>query len=113
LNLALSILKGRCPRCRQGAIFQRWMTMHASCASCGLVYEREIGYFTGAMVISYGLSIVFYLGIYLFLTQAAGQSIGPLLLLEMLVLYLPLVPLVFRYSRILWIYFDRAFNAEG
>src|SRR5438552_15803247 len=43
----------RCPRCLQGPIYERGMTMHARCPVCGLRLEREQGYFMGAMYISY------------------------------------------------------------
>jgi hypothetical protein len=84
--------------------------MNACCPECGLVFEREHGYFTGAMYVSYGLGIpaiclftlVFWL---IFPTWQIWR-----LVLAAWVVFLPLVPWVFRYSRILWIYFDRAID---
>jgi hypothetical protein len=32
--------------------------MHEQCPVCGLRFEREPGYFTGAMYLSYGVAIV-------------------------------------------------------
>ncbi len=50
-----------CPRCREGKIFRRsvWLfpPMHERCPACGLKFEREAGYFLGAMYISYGLGL--------------------------------------------------------
>jgi uncharacterized protein (DUF983 family) len=47
----------RCPRCGQGRVFASAWTMHRACPACDLVFEREPGYFTGAMYFSYALGI--------------------------------------------------------
>jgi len=52
-----AILRARCPRCRVGPIFARWRfpgfgALHPMCPECGLLYQREQGYFLGAMYIS-------------------------------------------------------------
>jgi uncharacterized protein (DUF983 family) len=102
-----AIVRQRCPRCREGRVFRGLVDMNPACPVCGLPFEREQGYFLGAMYISYALSIVL-LGLvtwllYLLLPE---WDLGTLVLLGC-VAYLPLVPLVFRYSRVMWIHFDR------
>ena len=103
----VNILKQRCPRCCQGHVFRTSTRMHEHCPVCGLPFERERGYFLGAMYASYAISLVI-LGLMLW----AGSlllpewDLGNVVLLSGL-LYLPLVPLVFRLSRVLWIHFDR------
>jgi uncharacterized protein (DUF983 family) len=52
-----AIVKQRCPRCLQGQVFATLFRMHAQCPLCGLVFEREPGYFTGAMYLSYGVAV--------------------------------------------------------
>ncbi|HEY8829040.1 MAG TPA: DUF983 domain-containing protein, partial [Candidatus Limnocylindria bacterium] len=52
-----SILLLLCPRCRRGELFTGLLDMPERCPVCGLVYEREHGYFVGAMAISYGLAV--------------------------------------------------------
>jgi uncharacterized protein (DUF983 family) len=42
----------RCPRCGVGKLYRRGYTMYESCGSCGWVFEREEGYWTGAMAIN-------------------------------------------------------------
>lgn len=82
--------------------------MFERCSVCGLKYEREQGYFLGAMGVSYvlGLSVLAALLAVLSLAvfpQWHAYKTIPIAL----VLYLPLLPLLVRASRVLWIHFDR------
>jgi uncharacterized protein (DUF983 family) len=45
-------LRLRCPRCGVGALFQHGYTMYEACGACGWVFEREEGYWTGALAIN-------------------------------------------------------------
>src|SRR5436190_24085579 len=40
----------RCPNCGAGGLFASWFKLRSACAVCGLVLEREEGYFLGAMM---------------------------------------------------------------
>src|SRR5262244_2199554 len=42
----------RCPRCGQGKLFERGFKMYERCSVCGWVFEREEGYWTGAMALN-------------------------------------------------------------
>lgn len=42
----------RCPRCGSGHLFTKWFTMLPNCPRCGLRFEREEGYWTGAIAIN-------------------------------------------------------------
>src|SRR5579863_8520814 len=101
-----AILRGVCPRCQQGKIFQRFFRMNHDCPICSLLFEREPGYFLGAMYISYFLSVI-YCAVVFVLLRARTHQDSSFLLIETALLYLPFVLPVFRYSRILWIYIDR------
>ncbi len=107
-----AILRARCPRCGQGKIFRGMWTMNDDCPVCGLHYMRGTGYFTGAMYFSYGLGIpiiaLFTLVVYLIVPSwHLWQDV-----LVAWVMFLPLVPAVYRYSRLLWIHFDRYFDPD-
>src|ERR1043166_2788411 len=57
-----AILRGLCPRCRVGKIFSRSLfaglpKMNDVCPSCGLKFEREQGYFLGALYMSYAMAV--------------------------------------------------------
>ena len=47
----------KCPRCAEGKLFQKRFTMFSHCTICGMKFEREQGYFTGAMYINYGATV--------------------------------------------------------
>lgn len=49
----IAALSRRCPRCLQGRIFCGLFQMNSKCPNCGLTFDREHGYFTGAMYVSY------------------------------------------------------------
>lgn len=103
-----ALLKGLCPRCRTGKIYHRRLTMFERCSVCGLKYEREQGYFLGAMGVSYllGLSVLAALLVVLsygVFPQWHAYKTIPIAL----VIYLPLLPLLVRAARVLWIHFDR------
>ncbi|MBL8800114.1 MAG: DUF983 domain-containing protein [Planctomycetia bacterium] len=109
----LALLRQRCPRCRLGPIFRGLFDMHQHCPLCELSFQRDAGYFLGAMYVSYPISAVLLTGGY-FLGRELLPSWDPSLVFLLIVLpcYLPLVPLVYRYARVLWIYFDR-WNEPG
>jgi uncharacterized protein (DUF983 family) len=49
-------LRRRCPRCGQGRLFRRWLSMAERCPRCGLALEREEGAFLGSLVLNYGVT---------------------------------------------------------
>ena len=89
-------------------MFRGLVTMNDPCPVCGLVFEREPGYFYGAMYFSYALAVLILVPLFFFFYWLFPDWFGPLVVLVATIPYLPLIPVVFRYSRVLWIYFDRA-----
>jgi len=106
-----AILSLRCPRCRQGHLFRGLITMDEACGVCGLVYEREHGYFVGAMAISYALALV-VLSALLALFALGLRWPLELSLLAAGAAFLLAVPLVFRYARSLWVHLDRRMDPD-
>jgi uncharacterized protein (DUF983 family) len=103
-----AMLRQRCPRCLTGRMFRGSFTMNDPCPVCGLVFQREEGYFLGAMYVSSVLSMAAATPIYFTLAHFLPEWDSILLALSAFVLYLPLTPVVFRTSRVVWIYLDRA-----
>jgi uncharacterized protein (DUF983 family) len=102
-----ALLRQRCPRCGEGRIFRSTFASHDRCPVCDLPFQRGPGYYTGAMYFSYALGIPI-IGL---LTLLAYLILPDRPLYQLVVLawlaFLPLVPAVYRYSRVLWIHFDR------
>ncbi len=44
-------LTRRCGRCGSGDLFDGWFAMKPECPTCGITFEREHGYWLGAMTI--------------------------------------------------------------
>ncbi len=80
--------------------------MYVACPECGLVFGREEGYFMGAMIVSYIIGVPL-LAILTLLVLWVTRWRFDLALLIAGVYFLPFVPAVFRYSRVIWMHFDR------
>ena len=101
----VAILGLRCPRCLQGKVWRGFISMSAACPVCGLVFEREPGYFTGAMVVSYVIAVPVLGATVIGLMTIGGlDAVAALIIGD--IAYLALVPFIFRYSRVVWLHFD-------
>lgn len=103
-----------CPRCRIGRIFRSSVflglaTLNEFCPICGLKFEREQGYFLGAMYISYAIAIVLIPLLSFAVWLVTHWSLEKLAIAGFL-LFLPLVPAVVLFSRVLWIYLDQSID---
>ena len=45
-------LRRRCPRCGHGRLFRRYFELVPRCPGCGLRFEREEGYWAGALIVN-------------------------------------------------------------
>jgi len=109
-----SLLRQRCPRCGEGRIFRLPvyrgpLAMFERCSVCGLRYEREPGYFLGAMYVSYLASVPPVVVLVLTIWKLTG-SLSDLSIAAAFLAYLPAVPLVARFARVVWMYVDQAFD---
>ena len=100
------ILRLRCPKCRSGKLFSGLITMPERCPVCGMYFEREHGYFVGAMAISYGLAVALVAVLFFGLLAITRWPLEWVLLAASLA-FLPLAPACLRYSRALWMNLDR------
>jgi uncharacterized protein (DUF983 family) len=110
------ILHQRCPRCRAGnifrySIFRGFPKMQERCPVCDLKFEREPGYFLGAMYVSYGLGIVFVAIVAALFWSFTGWWITKDTIWAV-VLFLPLAPTITLFARVLWIYLDQTIDPE-
>jgi uncharacterized protein (DUF983 family) len=101
-----ALLKQHCPRCLEGSIFQGWITTRDTCPVCEFRYGREEGYFSGGMDLSFFLAAPLLAFIFLVLTQVFATFTLMANLFISYAIFLPFAPLLFRYSRVLWLYLD-------
>jgi len=85
--------------------------MHERCPVCRLRFEREEGYFLGAMYISYGLALPIIALIAALLWVVTGWWITKDATWAV-VLFLPLAPAITFFSRVLWIYLDQTVDPD-
>lgn len=50
----------RCPNCGARGLFTGYFTLRDRCPGCGLAFEREEGYWLGAMVVNLGLTEILF-----------------------------------------------------
>ena len=85
--------------------------MYERCPTCGLKFEREDGYFLGAMYIGYGLGVgaiaVLAALVWAVLKWPLMRSVE-----AGIVLFLPLAPVLTWMARVLWIYMDQAIDPD-
>jgi len=93
----------RCPRCLNGKVFNGAISMYANCPDCGLLYNREQGFFLGALYIAYGMGIPILLAA-MWLTSLALRRPFFDSFWEALILFFPITPWIFRYSRVIWMH---------
>jgi uncharacterized protein (DUF983 family) len=105
-----SILANKCPHCHKGQFFKskhpydfsHFGKMNSECDVCKEGFERESGYYLGAMYVSYGMNIG--LGIALFLLTVVLLDLDTLTFLFIFLgTVLVLFPLNFWLSRLIWI----------
>lgn len=108
-RILLRGLRLRCPECGLGRLYRSPFRMHAQCDYCDLIYEREQGYFIGAIYLNVIATESLLLGtllIYGLITGKVDQSV--LTALIALALTLPLI--FFHHSRSLWLSIDHILN---
>jgi uncharacterized protein (DUF983 family) len=104
-------LRLRCPRCGAGRLYGKPFRMHANCSYCGLKFEREQGYFIGAIYINYAATIAIAVPGFFLLDAFTHVTVD-----QQLAFWIPFAvvfPLLFfHHSRSLWLVFDHFFNPE-
>lgn len=98
-----TIAHQRCPKCRKGIVFRHGMEMNNKCPYCGARFDREPGFFTGAMHLGTIIALPVAL-LLMFVLMVVLPDVHPALhgLLAMIGV-LPIIPLTVRLSRVLWL----------
>jgi len=86
--------------------------MNHSCPNCGLDFEREPGYYYGAMYVSYALTVA--IGVSLFVADIVlfSEFNTWTYMLALTIVLLILSPWTFRTSRVIWLNFFIKYKPE-
>jgi len=105
-----AFLAQKCPKCRQGDMFKSstynllsFGAVHTNCTVCNLHFEREPGFFTGAMYFSYGINVAI-IAIVGICTQFFFQPDIFVLVGVVTFATIAFIPFTFRYSRMMMMY---------
>jgi hypothetical protein len=77
--------------------------MYSTCPNCGLLYNREQGFFLGALYIAYGLGIPILLASMMAASLVLRRPFFDSFW-EALIIFIPISPWIFRYSRVIWMH---------
>ena len=117
----VSAVKMKCPRCGEGELYDRsnlftfkgFFKMKEHCSNCGMKYEKEVGFFYGAMYISYMLNIALFVtatvGYYLLFEEKYDWRYY--IMVYLLITFL-LVRWIYRMSRSIWLMIMVAYEPE-
>lgn|SRR5690606_2276763 len=112
-----AILKCKCPRCRQGDMFQEknpyklksFMKMYENCPVCKQPFELEVGFYYGSAYVSYGLTVALSVVTFILWWLTIGFSLDDnrvfYWLIVNAVILLAMQPYLMRLARTLWLMF--------
>lgn len=109
------ILSNKCPNCKEGHIYSKKNIyfnffsnkMNKECKKCGYKFEKEPGFFFGAMYVSYALNVAEALVVFI-LGRLFFESVYDMRIIFWIGLTLLLLSAFnMRISRIIWIYLMR------
>lgn len=105
-------LRQRCPVCGRGKIFAGFFKTYEKCPVCGFEFEREPGYYSGAMAVNLVISELL---IAIIAVPLAASQVVPIPTLIILGVTLPvLLPILFyRPTKSLWMSFDHFIHPVG
>ena len=110
-----SILGLKCPRCHEGDLFpnknpyklDKFFEMHTECPHCGLKYEREPGFYYGAMYVSYGVAVAWmvtvFVAMYVIADWISAEFNLEWYLITSIGSLVAIAPVMFKVSRSIWI----------
>ena len=85
--------------------------MNEICSECGLKYEREQGYFLGALYISYAMGVL-VMGLLVVVFWLTTHWRVEKLVIAAAIALVPFAPFLTIFARVLWLHFDRAMDPD-
>ena len=108
-----SVFNNKCPRCQEGDFwksrkplknyFQK-NSMHETCECCELIYTKELGFWYGAMYVSYGMNVLLFVltaGFIYLISHGEASAISYIWII--ILSSLIMAPIFYYYARLIWI----------
>jgi len=100
----------RCARCGSGHLFRHYFTMVPDCPRCGLHFEREQGYWAGALAINIVATGGLFALVFVALLIATVPDVPVVPLFATIMPIAVLGPIVFYpFSKTVWVAVDLGF----
>jgi len=100
----------KCARCGEGKLFHHWFGMVPDCPNCELHFEREPGYWVGAVAINTTVVGAIFAIVLVVFSAATIPDIPWVTLLLIEIPIMAIGPILFYpVSKTLWVAIDRAF----
>lgn len=110
-TMSFAILNAKCPQCREGDMFKykwwqilKFVKFYQHCPHCNLRFDREPGFFHGAMYISYAMIVAMVTTSWFVLYFIFKDPAFEVYIYTIVFLNIVLLPIFFRYSRVIYIY---------
>lgn len=106
-SLIARALRRRCPRCGASKVFRGWFELTDSCSGCGMRFEREQGYWVGAVAFNTALGIAAFLGSFGLILIMTWPEV-PWAIVSPITIVVSLLAVVFGYPtiKLLWVAYD-------
>jgi uncharacterized protein (DUF983 family) len=120
MNRLTGILKGKCPKCGQGHIFETahgisklgMPAMKKNCEHCGHLFEKESGFFWGAMFVSYAMAVIEIVAVFLICQLFFKDMFDDRIIWVIGASIVGFSTFNFRYARVIWIYIFTSKNFD-
>ncbi|WP_297337432.1 DUF983 domain-containing protein [Algoriphagus sp.] len=110
-GLGEAIMGAKCPRCREGNLFpvsvfsfRKLTQINGACPQCGVNLQPEPRFFDGAMYISYAFSVALVISVFVGLNILFERPELWMYLVTIAVINSLLLPVMLRYSKVLYLY---------
>jgi uncharacterized protein (DUF983 family) len=115
-----AIFGARCPQCHEGKLFpvsvvsfRKLSDINKKCSVCGANFQSEPDFYYGAMYISYAFSVALVITVLTAINVLIDDPELWMYLTTMVVGNIVLMPLMLRYSKVLYLYLAGKLKYRG
>jgi uncharacterized protein (DUF983 family) len=119
ISVAEAVIKAKCPKCRKGNLFpvfvfsyQKLSDINKVCPNCKETLVPEPDFYYGAMYISYAFSVALVVTVMVAMNVLFQRPALSFYLVAVVVANLLLLPLMLRYSKVLYLYAMGSINYD-